>query len=97
MKKKEKSIPINKLPSFLVKLFVAFLLVIALISFLNKMIEYREIEAENKRLREIVENRSIEIDELEYLLNSDINKEYKERMARFLGFCYPDETVYYFE
>lgn len=97
MKKKEKSIPINKLPSFLVKLFVAFLLVIALISFLNKMIEYREIEAENQRLREIVENRSIEIDELEYLLNSDINKEYKERMARFLGFCYPDETVYYFE
>ncbi len=97
MEKNRKSIPINKLPSYLIKLFVALLLVIALISFLNKMIEYREIEAENERLREIAENKSIEIDELEYLLNSDINKEYKERMANLLGFCYPDETVYYFE
>jgi hypothetical protein len=59
--------------------------------------EYQDITLENERLKEIHNNKTLEIDELEYLLNSEINREYKERMARFMGFCYPDETVYYFE
>jgi hypothetical protein len=95
--KEKNKIQLHKLPSLLLKIFIIILATIALISFFNKLMEYQDITLENERLQEIHNNKTLEIDELEYLLNSEINREYKERMARFMGFCYPDETVYYFE
>ena len=35
--------------------------------------------------------------ELKYYLDAEVNAEYKERMARLLGYCYPDESIFYIE
>lgn len=88
---------IKNLPSFLLKLFVVFILVISLIISANKLMEYASIKKENELLQSIYNNKVIELDELKYYINTELDDEYKERMARLLGYCYPDEIIYYIE
>lgn len=88
---------IKKLPSVLLVVFIAIIVVVALIISANKLMEYIAIKQETEALKSIYDNKLREIDELEYYINTELDDEYKERMARLLGYCFPDETIYYVE
>ena len=86
---------INKLPVILLTAFIVIILIVALIIAANNLMEYIVIMQEVERLEAIRDNQLLEIDELKYYINTEVDDEYKERMARLLGYCYPDETIYY--
>ena len=88
---------IKRLPSYLLFAFVAILVVVSLIIAANNLMEYIAIKQENQKLQIERDNKIIEIDELKYYINTEIDDEYKERMARLLGYCFPDEIIYYVE
>ena len=88
---------IKKLPSVLLVVFIAIIVVVALIISANKLMEYIAIKQETEALKSIYDNKLREIDELDYYINTELDDEYKERMARLLGYCFPDETIYYVE
>lgn len=77
-----------------------FALIIVIVSFIisaNKMMEYVAIKEKNEVLEDVYNNKLLEIDELKYYINTEIDDEYRERMARLMGYCFPDETIYYVE
>ena len=88
---------IRKLPSYLLWAFVVILVVISLIIAANNLMEYIAIKQENQKLEIVRDNKLLEIDELKYYINTEIDDEYRERMARLLGYCFPDEFIYYVE
>ncbi len=88
---------INRLPSVLLGVFSLIIIVISVIISANKLMEYVAIKQQNEDLKEVYVNKQIEIDELKYYINTEVDDEYKERMARLMGYCFPDETVYYVE
>ncbi len=88
---------IKKLPSLLLGIFIVMIVAVALIISANKLMEYIAIKQETESLKSIYENKIREIDELKYYINTELDDEYKERMARLLGYCFPDETIYYVE
>lgn len=98
--KKSKNISnkkIKKLPSILLGLFAIIMIVVSIIVSANKLMEYMAIKQQTEVLQNIYVNKMIEIDELKYYLNTEIDDEYKERMAKIMGYCFPDETIYYIE
>lgn len=95
--KKSSRKKIKKLPSILLGLFLVIIVIVALIISANKMMEYVAIKEENEVLEDIYVNKLIEIGELKYYINTEVDDEYKERMARLMGYCFPDETIYYVE
>ena len=97
MFKKLNSKQIKKLPSILLSVLICLIAVISLVIMGNKLMEYVSIKKESDVLKSVRENKLREIDELKYYINSEIDDEYKERMARLLGYCYPDESIYYVE
>ncbi|MGM9632530.1 MAG: septum formation initiator family protein [Eubacteriales bacterium] len=88
---------IKKLPSLLLKIFVLLIVVSALIVSANNIMEYLNIREQNEVLKSKYQNKSLKIDELKYYINTEIDDEYRERMARIMGYCFPDETIYYVE
>ena len=88
---------IKRLPSVLLGLFIVIIVVVALIISANKLMEYIAVKQETESLKSIYDNKLREIDELKYYINTELDDEYKERMARLLGYCFPDETIYYVE
>lgn len=88
---------IKKLPSLLLKIFVLLIVFSALIVSANNIMEYLNIREQNEVLKSKYQNKSLKIDELKYYINTEIDDEYRERMARIMGYCFPDETIYYVE
>ena len=88
---------IKKLPTYLLWAFVTVLVIVSLIIASNNLMEYVSIKQENQKLEIMRDNKLLEIDELKYYINTAIDDEYKERMARLLGYCFPDEFIYYVE
>lgn len=88
---------IKKLPSYLLGILVIILVIVSLIITANNLMEYVQIKQENEKLQVVRDNKLLEIDELKYYLNTQIDDEYKERMARLMGYCFPDEFIYYVE
>lgn len=88
---------IKKLPSILLGFFVLLIVIVSLIISANKMMEYIAIKQQTEVLEDIYFNKLIEIDELKYYINTEIDDAYKERMARLMGYCFPDETIFYVE
>ena len=97
MFKKLDSNKIKKLPSFLLSSFILIIVLLSLIISANKMMEFIALTTETEALQTIHDNKLREIDELKYYINAEIDAKYKERMARLLGYCYPDEVIYYIE
>ncbi len=93
----KKYISIKKLPSFLLKIFVLMIAAAAIIISANNIMEYINVKEQNDVLKSKYENKNLRIDELKYYINTDIDDEYRERMARVMGYCFPDETIYYIE
>lgn len=88
---------IKKLPSLLLKIFVLLIVFSALIVSANNIMEYLNIREQNEVLKSKYQNKNLKIDELKYYINTEIDDEYRERMARIMGYCFPDETIYYVE
>lgn len=88
---------IKKLPSLLLGAFIVVIVLVSLIISANKMMEYIAIKQEIAALQTVHDNKLREIDELKYYIDAEIDAKYKERMARLLGYCYPDEIIYYIE
>lgn len=88
---------IKRLPSVLLGVFIVLIFAVALIISANNLMEYIAIKEKNDTLKASIENKEVEIDELYYYINSPIDERYKERMARLLGYCYPDEIIYYID
>ena len=95
--KKSSGKKIKKLPSILLGIFVLLIVVISLIISANKMMEYIAIKQQTEVVEDIYVNKLIEIDELKYYINTEVDDAYKERMARLMGYCFPDETIFYVE
>ena len=95
--KKSSGKKIKKLPSILLGIFVLLIVVISLIISANKMMEYIAIKQQTEVLEDIYVNKLIEIDALKYYINTEVDDAYKERMARLMGYCFPDETIFYVE
>lgn len=88
---------IKKLPSVLIGVLVVIIIVISLIISANKLMEYIAIKQQTEVLQGVYHNKLLEIDELKYYINTEVDDDYKERMARLMGYCFPDETIYYVE
>ena len=88
---------IKKLPSLLLGIFALIIIAVSVIISANKLMEYIAIKKQTEVLQDIYINKQVEIDELKYYINTEVDDEYKERMARIMGYCFPDETIYYVE
>ena len=88
---------INRLPVILLTIFIVIIVIVALIITANNLMEYIVVMQEVEKLEEIRDNKLLEIDELKYYINTEIDDEYKERMARLFGYCYPDEIIYFID
>lgn len=97
MFKKSSKNKIKKLPVLLIALFTLIIVIISTIISANKLMEYISIKQRNEVLEGIYSNKLVEIDELKYYINTEVDDEYKERMARLMGYYFPDETIYYVE
>lgn len=86
---------IKKLPSYLLHIFTILLILISFIIVSNKLIEYKALIQKEQSLQAEYNTKQNNIKQLNDYLNSTVDKEYKEKMARLLGFCYPDEIIYY--
>ncbi len=87
----------KKLPIILLAIFTLIIVILSIIISANKLMEYIAIKQRNEILEDIYVNKLIEIDELKYYINTEIDDEYREKMARLLGYYFPDETIYYVE
>ena len=88
---------LKQLPSTLLVVFVVIIVIVSFIISANKMMEYLAIRQENELLKTIRDNKLLEVDELKYYIYTEVDDAYKERMARFIGYCYPDEIIYFIE
>lgn len=79
-----------------IKAFIAFLFVFAIIFFLWSVMKYNKIMEEKAEKEAYIEQLQDEIDELEYLVEMPLDDNYKIRIARErLGMCFPDEIIFY--
>ena len=97
MLKKVSKKKIKRLPSILLGVLALMIVIVSIIISANKMMEYVAIKEQNEVLEDVYQNKLLEIDELKYYINTEVDDEYKERMARIMGYCFPDETIYYIE
>ena len=95
MLKIKKTAIVKKLPSYLLHIFTMLLIVISFIIVGNNLVEYKSINQKEKSLQNIYFNKQNQIDKMNIYLESEVDKEYKEEMARLLGYCYPEEIIYY--
>lgn len=88
---------LNKLPSYLIKIFISLIVLVALIITANKVMEYNKIKEDILSLEKQRNALIQSVEELQYYIDSEVDDEYKERMARKMGYCYPDEIIYFVE
>ena len=86
----------KSLLSSLIKAFIAFLFVFAVIFFLWSVMKYNKIMDEKAEKEAYIEQLEEDIDELEYLVEMPLDDNYKIRIARErLGMCFPEEIIFY--
>ena len=92
---KRKKVDVDKLPFYLLHIFTILLIICSLIILGNKYIEYKSVIQKEQYLLNNYANKENQIEELNYFLEAEIDNEYKEKMAKIKGYCYPDETIQY--
>jgi cell division protein FtsB len=81
-----------------VRVFLVFLLIFAIVFFLFCLMRYNEIKDEINKNKPYIEQLSDENKQLQYLVDAPLDDAYKIRIAREkLGMCFPDEIVFYTE
>lgn len=75
-------------------IFVAFIIMI--ITLVGIQIEYNQLEEEQTRLLEDIEEIQGDVDELQNKLDTPFDEEYIIALAKEkLGYCLPDEIIFY--
>ena len=80
----------------LVKVFLALLMVFAIVFFLWCLMRYNKIMDEKAEKEQYIAELNDEISELRHFVDMPLDDAYKIRIARErLGMCFPDEIIYY--
>ena len=84
--------------NMIVRIFLGFLLVFAIVYFLWSLMQYNEAMDEKAENEEYIADKRDNIQRLEYLVEAPLDDEFKIRIAREkLGMCFPNEIIYYGE
>ena len=82
--------------SLLVRVFLAVLVVVSLVVFVNGVMKYNELLVKREELEQTRDQLVEEKEELQELLDSDNGESYVVRMARkFWNLFFPDEEIYF--
>ena len=82
----------------IVRIFLAFLLVFAIVYFLWSLMQYNDAMKTKEEKQAYIESLKDEIQRLEYMVDAPLDDEFKIRVAREkLGMCFPDEIIFYGE
>ena len=80
----------------ILRLAISLLLVASLAIFATGVLKYQELMREKENLESERDRIAVEIEELRYLIDCPVDREYIIRVARErLGLNLPDEIVYY--
>ena len=80
----------------LLRLAISILLVASLSMFATGVLRYQELMREKAALEADKDRLTVEIEELKYLIDCPVDRDYIVRVAREkLGLALPDEIVYY--
>lgn len=80
----------------LVRFGLIAIVVISLCTFVSGVMIYNANQERIKELKEQIADRSEQVDELQFLIDSPIDFEYIVRIAREkLGLHFPDETIFH--
>ena len=80
----------------LLRLALSLLVVASLAIFATGVLKYQELMRDKATLEEDRDRVTVEIEELKYLIDCPVDREYIVRVAREkLGLALPDEIVYY--
>ena len=84
--------------NMIVRIFLGFLLVFAIVYFLWSLMQYNDAMKTKEEKQAYVESLRDEIQRLEYMVDAPLDDEFKIRIAREkLGMCFPDEIIFYGE
>ena len=84
--------------NMIVRIFLGFLLVFAVVYFLWSLMQYNDAMKTKEEKQAYVESLRDEIQRLEYMVDTPLDDEFKIRIAREkLGMCFPDEIIFYGE
>ena len=84
--------------NMIVRIFLGFLLVFAIVYFLWSLMQYNDAMKTKEEKQAYVDSLKDEIQRLEYMVDAPLDDEFKIRIAREkLGMCFPDEIIFYGE
>ena len=84
--------------NMIVRIFLGFLLVFAIVYFLWSLMQYNDAMKTKEEKQAYVDGLKDEIQRLEYMVDAPLDDEFKIRIAREkLGMCFPDEIIFYGE
>ena len=84
--------------NMIVRIFLGFLLVFAIVYFLWSLMQYNDAMKTKEEKQAYVDSLKDEIQRLEYMVDAPLDDEFKIRIAREkLGMCFPDEIIFYAE
>lgn len=82
--------------SVLLRVFLALLLVFAIVFFLWSLMKYNKTMEEKEEKQAYIEQLSDDVEQLRYLVDAPLDDAFKIRIAREkLGMCFPDEIIYH--
>ena len=82
--------------SMLIQGFLILLFVFAVVFFLRSLMDYNKTMEEAKLQEQKIEELTNDIEELQYLIDAPLDKDFKIRIAREkLGMCFPDEVIFH--
>ena len=82
--------------NMIVRIFLGFLLVFAIVYFLWSLMQYNDAMKTKEEKQAYVDSLKDEIQRLEYMVDAPLDDEFKIRIAREkLGMCFPDEIIYH--
>ena len=82
--------------SLMVRIFLAVLVVVAIVVFVNSAMRYNELTEQQKELEQSKNELTEEKEELQELVNSDQDESFIVRMARkFWNLFFPDEELFF--
>ena len=82
--------------NMIVRIFLGFLLVFAIVYFLWSLMQYNDAMKTKEEKQAYVDSLKDEIQRLEYMVDAPLDDEFKIRIAREkLGMCFPDEIIFY--
>lgn len=82
--------------SLSMRIFLALIVVFAIVFFATKTMENNKLKRESEALRQRIAEAQREVDDLQYNIDAPIDEQYVESYAKDeLDMNYPDEKVYY--